>query len=363
MRQLPGFTILILMLILTAGCTSWIAVPSQTITSSPVSPTFTIEPSDTPVPTATVTPNPTFTSMPNTATLTSTAKPTRTPIHTPSWTRFEKVGRGMIAFVSDRDGDYEIYLMVFTPGPEGELLEYQLTVNEADDSVPEWSPNGEKIAFASTRDGNWEIYVMGVDDALLAASSVQTQRLTEHEGQDLSPVWSPDGSQIAFASNRDGDWDIYVMSANGGGLRQLTDSPGIESKPSWSPDGTKIAFDSGEGFNRAIYIMDSDGSNPRLVIQAKGGWPAWSPDDNRIAFFGRMDGNPEIYIVDVDGNNLTRMTQNNIDDWEPSWSPDGEWLLYASGQVPNIFVMRADGSESYRLTQDRFGNWTPVWRP
>jgi TolB protein len=276
---------------------------------------------------------------------------------------FGNIGGGMMAFVSDRDGDNEIFVMAFPTVPGNPVLEYQLTFNEAEDSLPEWSPDGEKIAYASTRDGNWDIYVMDVEDALDTTQGIVLQHLTSHESDDLSPAWSPDGSQIAFASKRDGDWDIYVMDADGTHIRQLTNSPGIETKPSWSPDGSRIAFDSGVDYNRDIYIMDADGSNPEIVVRADGGWPAWSPDGTRIAFFGRLAGNPNIYIVSIDGTNLARMTNNTIDDWEPSWTPDGEWLLYVSGQVPDIFILRADGSESYRLTQDRFEDWTPVWRP
>ena len=109
--------------------------------------------------------------------------------------------------------------------------------------------------------------------------------------------------------------------------------------------------------------MDSDGRNPKFVIRADGGWPAWSPDGTRIAYFGRLAGNPDIYVVNIDGTNMVRMTENNIDDWEPSWSPDGEWLLYVSLQIPDIYVMRADGSETYRLTRNGDADWTPVWRP
>ncbi len=277
--------------------------------------------------------------------------------------RLNSFGAGTFAFVSNRDGDYEIYLMMIPSVGGGPMVEVQLTHNDADDSVPDWSPDGEKIAFASTRDGNWEIYLMDVDDAIQDPENVQALRLTNHEGDDLSPVWSPDGMQIAFASDRDGDWEICVMRADGTDLRQLTDNTSIESKPSWSPDGAKIAVDSGEGYERDIYVMDSDGANQERLIQAEGGWPAWSPDGSRIAYFDRVDGNPEIYVVNVVGSNRTRLTHNSTDDWEPSWSPDSEWLLHVSGWVPDVFMMRADGSETYRLTNDNFEDWSPVWRP
>jgi Tol biopolymer transport system component/L-ascorbate metabolism protein UlaG (beta-lactamase superfamily) len=294
---------------------------------------------------------------------TATSKPTSTP--TPTSSPLDDVGAGMIAFVSDRGGDDEIYLMPLPGAQDSELTLYQLTNNEEDDALPDWSPDGTQMAFASTRDGNWEIYVMDVahDPQGEGADGANLRRLTNHEGDDTLPVWSPDGSQIAFSSKRDGDWEIYVMDADGKDLRRLTHNPDIDMKPSWSPDGSQIVFDSGAGYNRQIFVMDADGSNQRQIARADGGWPAWSPDGTQIAYFGRLDGNPEIYVVNADGTDQRRMTRNSTDDWEPAWSPDGEWLLYVSGQTTDIFAMRADGSETRRLTHDRHANWSPVWRP
>lgn len=367
--QLKPNVIGVLILVLAVGCSKEeniaqlskqpIVVEISTATLTRKTP---IPPTEMPTVTASKTP----TSSPNeptTATPTKTPKPSRTLIPTPDLTILGKIGGGMIAYVSNRDGDNEIYLLIFPKEDSDPMNEIQLTHNEDDDVLSDWSPDGSKIAFSSDRDGNLEIYVMDVDAALQNEGYGSVQRLTNHEGEDMLPAWSPDGNKIAFSSDRDGDWEIYIMQADGTDIRQLTDNTIIDSKPSWSPDGTKIVFDSGEGYNRNIYIMESNGANQELIIQAEGGWPDWSPDGTQIVFFGRLTGNPEIYIVNVDGTNLTRMTFNNIDDWEPSWSPDGEWLLYNAGQRNNIFVMRVDRSETYQLTDSSSLDWLPIWRP
>jgi hypothetical protein len=135
----------------------------------------------------------------------------------------EHVLNGKIAFVSDRDGNDEIYVM--NPDGSGQT---RLTDNPADDGAPAWSPDGTKIAFTSNRDaGNFEIYMMNAD------GSSQTN-LTNDPGFDDEPAWSPDGTKIVFASTR-GTTDIWVMNADGTGQTNLNNSLAGELKPDWQP--------------------------------------------------------------------------------------------------------------------------------
>ncbi|HMK38911.1 MAG TPA: hypothetical protein VK569_06190, partial [Bacteroidota bacterium] len=110
------------------------------------------------------------------------------------------------------------------------------------------------IAFQSNRDGNFEIYTMSGD-------GTGQRRLTENPANDITPAWSPDGSRIAFASDRDGTWDIYTMRADGSDLKQLTKASGANSAPSWTPGGDRILFISTrEAINGDVYRMNADGS-------------------------------------------------------------------------------------------------------
>ena len=123
-----------------------------------------------------------------------------------------------------------------------------------------------KIAFVSQRDGNDEIYTMNADGS-------NVQRLTfdpiGSPKSDLSPVWSPDGTRIAFVSNRDGNYEIYVMNADGSNQQRLTSSNDGDLNPTWSPDGTRIAFatnrDTGNNIEYEIYVMNTDGSNQQRL--------------------------------------------------------------------------------------------------
>ena len=120
-------------------------------------------------------------------------------------------------------------------------------------------------------------------------------------------------ARIAFESDRDGNWEIYVMEVDGGNQQNLSNNPGDDKDPSWSPDGKRVAFVSKRDGNAEIYVMDTDGENQqRLTENPNNDWsPSWSPNGERIVFVSDRDGHLgyEIYVVDADGGNQHRLTQ------------------------------------------------------
>jgi TolB protein len=287
-------------------------------------------------------------------------------------------GGGVLAYYSERDGNAEIYLM----NADGSA-ERRLTFNEADDYSPAWSPDAERIAFESDRndpnpvrcfpnctydlyvmnadgtgerqltdtpyfsetnpdwspdgtrimydadadgDGNGEIYVLNVEDAL--PGSAEPQRLTDGKSDDRFADWSPDGTQIVFNSQRDGNWEIYVMNADGTDPRRLTDNTVNDFFPDWSPDGTQIAFfvmpANLAARGQDLYVMNVDGSDVRRLTETQtivDEDPVWSPDGKRLAFQSDRDGNFEIYVINVDGTNEQRLTRNRSQEYWPAWRP------------------------------------------
>ena len=206
-----------------------------------------------------------------------------------------------------------------------------------------------QIAFASNRDGDSEIYVMDPDGGNL-------RRLTNNSDGDGDPVWSPDGKRIAFKSDRDGHvnrhgWpthDIYVMDADGSNQQNLTNHPANDWDPSWSPDGKRIAFTSWRDgpFNIEVYAMDADGSNLQNLTNnpRDDRNPSWSPDSAHIVFSARRKGHfenkfsitHEIYVMDADGGNQRRLTENRNNDWDPVWSPDGKRIAFEGDRKGNL---------------------------
>jgi Tol biopolymer transport system component len=271
---------------------------------------------------------------------------------------------GQIAFL--RNGQSvgfipQIYVMNADDGSE----QTRLTANSSQNGHPSWSPDGTKIAFASDRDDAnvFEIYVMNAD------GSEQT-RLTDDPAFDGLPSWSPDGTKIAFQR---GFGEIYVMNADdGSGVTRLTDNTDIDETPSWSPDGTKIAFASNRDHNWEIYVMNADDGSEQTNISnnpANDLHPSWSPDGTKIAFDSDRDGNgnTEIYSMNADdGSEQTRLTDNTRLDEIPSWSPDGTKIAFASIRDSpgnyEIYSMNADdGSDLTRLTDDADEDFDPDW--
>ena len=200
----------------------------------------------------------------------------------------------------------------------------RLTGLASTNSLPAWSPDGQQIAFTSDRDGNRNVYVMN------ANGSGQT-RLTSHPEHDWWPTWSPDGTRIAFTSLRDGDAEvgdaeiyvIYITTERAGELVNLTNNTGNDYRPAWSPDGQRIAFYSTRDGNREVYVMNADGTGQRNLTKnpADDWYPAWSPDSQQIAFTSTRDGNQEIYTMDLDGGRQRNVSENPARDTTPSKGP------------------------------------------
>ena len=263
---------------------------------------------------------------------------------------------GRILFSSDRDGDYDIYVM----NTDGSDVT-RLTDNSASSvTVPRWSPDGRRILFDSDRDGDYDIYVMNADGSGIT-------RLTDNSNWDRDPSWSPDGRRITFMSDRDGDRDIFVMNADGSGVIRLTHSSASDSNPSWSPDGQRIAFNSDRDGDHDIYVMDADGSGiTRLTnSSADDADPIWSPDGRRIAFNSDRAGDWDIFVMNADGDGVTRLTDSSADDTDPIWSPDGRRIAFESDRDgdKDIFVMNVDGSGITRLTNSSADDREPSWSP
>jgi Tol biopolymer transport system component len=166
------------------------------------------------------------------------------------------------------------------------------------------------------------------------------------------PAWSPDGTQIAFASMRGNlsDHNIFVMNADGSDETNLTNDQGNRAwEPSWSPDGSKIAFSYSAGGPEQIYSMDADGTDLVQLTDTGAGTdndqPAWSPDGTRIAFASQR-GNltyHNVFVMDADGTSQTNLINDRSDQsQEPAWSPDGTQIAFgyaANGEVNQIAVM------------------------
>jgi TolB protein len=228
-----------------------------------------------------------------------------------------------------------------------------------------WIVDNSRIAFVSEQDGNREIYVMEPD----GTSQV---RLTTRPGADDAPDWSPDRTRIAFHSDRDGNVDIYVMNADGSNQTRITTDSAVDRNPSWSPNGRMLAFESfREGGNRDIYVMNADGSGTkRLTIDPGQDFdPAWSPDGRRVVFASdRSNGNYDIYVMSADGSGQTRLTDDPAVEFNPSWSPDGRLIAFHSfrgppAQYQNLYAMNPDGSGVVRITRTQRNDWNPAWAP
>jgi serine/threonine-protein kinase len=279
-----------------------------------------------------------------------------------------------ILFSSHRGGvhDSEIYIM----NPDG-TDERKFTSARGHSWGPRIAPDGSEFFFSSvapgqhtvhdasggstTGSGNHDVYVANIQgNSIDTMQPVNLTNITAgFTSWDNGWAYSPDSKQIAFTSDRDGNWEIYTMDTSGGNIKRLTENPAQDGWPWWTADGKHILFTSDRDGSWQIYIMNPDGTNVQElthIADRTNLYPAVSPDGKKVVFSSQVTATNEgdIYIMNIDGSDLTRLTNtaalNNI----PSFCPDSEHIVFESDRAGNtdIYMMNSDGSDLKQLTTD-----------
>jgi TolB protein len=262
-----------------------------------------------------------------------------------------------IAFVSNRDGNDELYMMDYDGANQT-----RLTFNQVTDISPSWSPDGAHIAYTSYQQQTAGLYILDVYEGKRSAVSLR--------GGSFSPAWSPDGKKLAFMSTGDGNSEIYVADVEFeptrvGKIRRLTFNPGIDTAPTWSPNGREIAFTSDRGGTPQIFIMDVDGSNVRRISMGAN-WndsPSWSPTGDRIVYVARVDNLFDLYVYNIRSASFQKLTETSARNESPTWSPDGRHIIFTSNLKggTQLWTVDVDGANLRQLTSagtNKWGDWS-----
>jgi Tol biopolymer transport system component len=280
---------------------------------------------------------------------------------------------GTLAFMSDRrgpdnpDGRNHIFTLDLQSGRVTQLT----SGRNHHDQHPKWSPDGRRISFVSSRAGNFDLYVMDAD-------GTNVTRLTDHPANDFDPIWMPDGQSLIFSSERDSRSDLYRVWLKDRRVDRLTHHfVGRAIMPNVSPDGKLVAF-AAQTLQRLqfwefqIHVLDLATGKTR-ALDASGGacWPSWSPDGRRIANVLLAKEPSTIQIRNADGGGAREVAADpKLWAYYPDWSSDAKWIALSvspqhhEGEDWDLAIVPADGSAPPRkLTTGPGNDRLPDWKP
>jgi len=258
-----------------------------------------------------------------------------------------------LAFVGTSSGHKEIYISDF----DGHNLE-QITRHNTISISPRWSPLGGKMIYTSFRNSRTMLFMRD-----MIKKSVTN--ISGRKGLNIAAAWKPNGRELALTLTISGNPDIYLIDLKGKILKRLTRNWGIDVSPAFSPDGNKMAFVSNRSGTPQVYVLDLIANQvERLIFEGNYNTsPSWSKLD-RIAFAGSTDGHFDIYTISPDGKDLYRVTQNQGNNEDPCWSPDGRYIAFSSkrtGGNHHIFIANADGQNQRQVTFFKGDQLSPSW--
>lgn len=250
------------------------------------------------------------------------------------------------------------YWQIWTMQPDGSNLR-QMTTSESDKRYPSWMQESGKMLYRTNNNNAFILDIM----------TGQEERILTNLGLIGSVCQSPVGEDLLVTRFRTevlDSSDLWIVSPSGQNQRILTRDVGLQYDPVWSPDGSKIAYISGHGYQtHELIVMDSDSSNKIQLTDNKALelLPMFSPDGEEIAYVSDLGGNYDIWVMDSDGQNPRQMTEYAGIDTRPYWSPDGQQILFVSNRSGELqlWTMNADGSDPKQLTDD-LPSMDPAWR-
>lgn len=265
-----------------------------------------------------------------------------------------------ILFTSKKAGNSDIYRIQ----PDGSGL-VQLTVHPGEDLWPVWSPDGQWIAFQSDRAGEMDIWIMKAD------GSDKRNLTARSDAANESPSWTPDGSQIVFSSDRNGHFGLYIMARNGTSIKRVTpDTPGSSILPAVSPVQGRVVYtdkDPGDpGWHIRLISLNrgqSERISPKYGCRAR-----WSPDGNHVCFVADGIANTtDIFILSPKNDSCLQVTYSTEYDYDPCYSPRGNQICFARGKQGgkhswDLWILDLDTGKEYQLTFDGMDNRYPSWR-